>query len=97
LKNYHEASVEGCKAAWGQNRYHCGVHKYVALSQMKMGDMSGAKKSITRGVLYEEQWNEENLKENKEVLRLILAADEENTKPKIKKKGKKKKGGRGKK
>lgn len=49
------------------------------------------------GVLHEEQWNEENLKENKEVLRLILAADEENTKPKIKKKGKKKKGGRGKK
>ena len=49
-------------AAWGQNQYHCGVHKYVALSQMKMGDMPGAKKSITRGVLHEEQWNEENLK-----------------------------------
>ena len=49
-----------CNKAWGQNRYHCGVH--VALSQMKMGDMSGAKKSITRGVLHEEQWNEENLK-----------------------------------
>ena len=53
-------------AAWGQNQYHCGVHKYVALSQMKMGDMSGAKKSITRSVLHQEQWNEENLKENKE-------------------------------
>ena len=64
---------------------------------MKMGDMSGAKKSITRGVLHEEQWNEENLKENKEVLRLILAADDESAKPKSKKKGKKKKGGRGKK
>lgn len=86
LHNYHEASVEGCRAAWRDNRYRAGVHKYIALSQMKLGDMAGAKKSITRGILQEEQWNEENLRENKEVLRMVLAEEVKSTKPKSKKK-----------
>jgi len=95
LHNYHEAIIEGDRAAWRINRHHAGVHKCIALSQMKLGDIAAAKKSITRGILYEEQWNEENRKENEEVLRMILAEEEKNNnKPKGKKKGKKK--GRGK-
>jgi len=96
LGNYHDASVEGCRAAWEINRHHAGVHKYIALSQMKLGDIAAAKKSITRGLLHEEQWNEDNKKENEEVLRMILAEEAKNNKSKGKKKGKKKKG-RGKK
>ena len=95
LQNYHEASVQGCRAAYRDNRFRAGVHKYVALSQMKMGDFVGAKKSITRGILHEEQWDEKNRKENEEVLRMILAEEAKKNKPKGKKKGKKK--GRGKK
>ena len=92
LQNYHEASLEGARAAYRHNRYHARVHKYIALSQMKLGDIAEAKKTITRGLLYEEQWNEENRKENEEVLRMILAKEEtQNTKSKssTKKKGKK--------
>jgi len=95
LQNYHEASLQGFRAAYRHNRYHVGVHKYIALSQMKMGDIAAAKKSITRGILHEEQWNEDNKKENEEVLRMILAEEAQNKKQKSKKKGKKK--GRGKK
>ena len=96
LKNYHEAIIEGDRAAWEINRHHAGVHKYIALSQLKLGDIAAAKKSITRGLLLEEQWNEDNKKENEEVLRMILAEEAKNNKSKGKKKGKKKKG-RGKK
>ena len=97
LGNYHEAVIEGDRAAWRVNRHHAGVHKYIALSQMKLGDIAAAKKSITRGILHEEQWDEKNRKENEEVLRMILAEEAKNDKSNYgKKKGKKKKG-RGKK
>ena len=96
LQNYYEAIIEGDRAAWRINRHHAGVHKYIALSQMKLGDIAAAKKSITRGILHEVQWNEDNKKENEEVLRMILAKEAKNNKSKGKKKGKKKKG-RGKK
>ena len=92
LGNYQEATLQGCRAAYRQYRYFAGVHKYIALSQMKMGDIAAAKKSITRGIFHEEQWDEENKKENKEVLRMILAEEAKNNKSKGKKKGKKKKG-----
>jgi len=93
LQNYQEASEKGC---WMLESYRCcaGVHKYIALSQMKLGDIAKAKKTITQGILLEEQWNEENRKENEEVLRMILAEETENTKSKTKKKGKKKRRGR---
>ena len=96
LQNYYEAIIEGDRAAWRINRHHAGVHKYIALSQMKLGDIAAAKKSITRGILHEVQWNEDNKKENEEVLRMILVEEAKN-KSKSKKKGKKKGRGTGKK
>jgi len=98
LGNYQEATLQGCRATALHNRFIPGVHKYVALSQMKMGEISRAKFAITAGIFHEAQWDEENKKENKEVLRVILAEEAQNNKPKSsisKKKGKKK--GRGKK
>jgi len=96
LQNYHEAIIEGERAVC-QNRNYAGVHKYIALSQMKLGDIAEAKKSITRGILHEEQWDEENRKKNEEVLGMILAKEEtQNTKSKstTKKKGMKKNSGK---
>ena len=90
LQNYHEAIIEGDRAAWEVNRHHAGVHKYIALSQMKLGDIAAAKKSITRGILLEEQWNEDNKKENEDVFRLILAEEAQKKQKSKKKKGKKK-------
>lgn len=95
LGNYQEATLQGCRASYRHNRWIPGVHKYVALSQMKLGDISRAKEAITRGIFHEAQWNEGNRKENEDVLRMILAEEGKNNKPKSKKKGKKK--GRGKK
>jgi len=92
LQNYYEAIIEGDMVTNRHNRFLLGVHKYIALSQMKLGDIAAAKKSITRGIFYEEQWNEENRKENEEVLRMILAEEAKNNKPKGKKKGKKNRG-----
>ena len=96
LQNYNQVIIEGDRATYLDNRVREGVHKYIALSQMKLGDISGAKKTITRGILYEEQWNEDNKKENEEVLRMILVEEAKN-KSKSKKKGKKKGRGTGKK
>jgi len=96
LQNYNKVIIEGDRATYLDNRVREGVHKYIALSQMKLGDIAAAKKTITRGILYEEQWNEDIKKENEEVLRMILAEEaQQNPKSKSKKKGKKK--GRGKK
>ena len=93
LSNYHEAIIEGNNAVKG-SRFRVGVHKYIALSHMKLGDITKAKKSITQGILHEGQWDEENRKENEEVLRMILAEEAKKNKPKGKKKGKKKSRGR---
>jgi len=94
LQNYNQVVNEGDRATYLDNRVREGVHKYIALSQMKMGDIAAAKKSITRGILHEEQWNEDNKKENEEVLRMILAEEAKNNKSKGKKKGKKKSRGK---
>ena len=93
LQNYHEAIIEGNRAV-SDNWYHVRVHKCIALSQMKLGDIAAAKKTITRGILHEKQWDEKNRKENEELLRMILAEEAKNTKSKGKKKGKKKNRGK---
>jgi len=51
------------------NRIHCGVHKYVALSQKAQGDIDDAKKTISRAILYEGHWDKENLQKNKQILK----------------------------
>ena len=51
------------------NRICSGVHKYVALSQKAQGDIEEAKKTISRAILYEEHWNKDNLRQNKDILK----------------------------
>ena len=50
-------------------RHMPGIHKYVALSQKAKGDIEGAKKTISRAILYEEHWDKDNLQQNKDILR----------------------------
>ena len=50
-------------------RYHAGVHKYVALAQKALGDIDGARKTISRAILHEEHWDKDNLRENKNILK----------------------------
>ena len=50
-------------------RHMPGIHKYVALSQKAKGDIEGAKKTMSRAILYEAHWNKGNLQQNKEILK----------------------------
>jgi len=46
-----------------------GIHKYLALSQKALGSIDEAKKIMHRAILYEENWNKDNLEQNKKLLR----------------------------
>lgn len=59
------AAIEGC-------RHHPGVHKYLALSQKANGDIDGAKRTMSRAILYEIPWAIANTKQNKQILRELL-------------------------
>ena len=65
----YDEAIEVGSLAIEVNRTSCGVHKYVALSQKAKGDIDGAKKTISRAILYEEHWDKDNLLQNKEILR----------------------------
>ena len=67
LVKYDEA-IEVGSVAIKEFRHFPGVHKYVALSQKAKGDIDEAKKTISRAILYEEHWDEDNLQTNKELL-----------------------------
>jgi tetratricopeptide (TPR) repeat protein len=51
------------------NRHFPGAHKYVALAQKAQGDYDGAKATMTRAVLYETPWDDNNIKANRALLR----------------------------
>ena len=58
----------------GENAVHDGrgrpqVHKYAALAQKAKGDIAGAKRTISRAILYERQWDKNNLEKNLEIQR----------------------------
>ena len=64
----YEKSIKCGNSAIETCRVNKRVHKYVALSQKAKGDIDGAKKTLSRAVLYEEPWDEENLKDNLQML-----------------------------
>ena len=65
----YDEAIEVGSLAIEVNRFHSGVHKYVALSQKAKGDIDGAKRTISRAILYECHWNKENLQKNKQILK----------------------------
>ena len=68
LGKYDEA-VEIGSVAMKEFRQCPGVHKYVALSQKAKGDIDEAKKIMSRAILCEYHWDEDNLQKNKQILR----------------------------
>ena len=59
--NYGIKAIKSCRNVKG-------VHKYVALDQKAIGDIDAAKKTLSRAVLYEAPWDEENLTNNLQML-----------------------------
>ena len=80
------------------SRWIPGVHKYIALSHKALGDIDEAKKIMSRAILYEAYWDDDNLQQNKELLQMLIAEEEVKVKNDVinpkstKKRGKKKKG-----
>ena len=66
LGKYDEAIEIGSVAIKEFRQYH-GVHKYVALAHKAKGDIDEAKKTMSRAILYEYQWNKDNVQTNKEL------------------------------
>ena len=67
LDKYDEA-IEIGSVATKEFRQFPGVHKYVALAHKAKGNIDEAKKTMSRAILYEYQWNKDNLQKNKELL-----------------------------
>ena len=44
-------------------------YKYLALAQKEKGCIDGAKKTMSRAILYEMHWDKDNLRQNKQLLR----------------------------
>ena len=65
----YDKAVELGNKAIEKLRCETGVHKYVALSQKAKGDINEAKKTMTRAILYEENWKKDNLRQNKQLLK----------------------------
>jgi len=63
-----EHAIQIGQSAIEMNRHFQKVHKYVALAQKAKGEHSDAVATITRAVLYEAPWDEENIKANKALL-----------------------------
>ena len=68
MQDYDKAIKSG-NLAIKYTRQVPGVHKYLALTQKAKGDIDGAKKTISRAILYEMHWDKDNLRQNKQLLR----------------------------
>ena len=68
LGKYDEA-IEIGKSGIDMNRCCPGVHKFVSLSQKAKGNISEAKKTMSRAILYEKHWDKDNVQANKDLLR----------------------------
>lgn len=58
---------------WGEkaiqiSRHFSGNHRYVAMAHRAKGDIEGARKAISRGILYEQRFDEGNMQLNKQFL-----------------------------
>jgi len=68
-KKYDKAIKIGSIVTKEGNRSTPRIHKYIALSQKALGNIDEAKITITKAILYELQWDKDNLEENKQLLR----------------------------
>ena len=72
LGGYYHA-IDSGKYALDVDRHFPGVHKYIALSEERIGNIESAKKLMCRAVLYETPWDEGNVMENLKALNEIVS------------------------
>jgi len=70
----YEGAIELGSMAIEMNRHFPGVHKYVALSQKASGDLDAAIRTMTRAVLYETPWDDQNVNEARKLLNELKAS-----------------------
>ncbi|CAJ1964279.1 unnamed protein product [Cylindrotheca closterium] len=61
----YDMSIHAGTAALEMNRHFPQAHKYVALAQKASGDVEGAKATLSRAILYETPWDDDNIQSNK--------------------------------
>ena len=66
-----EKAVQAGEAAWSMNRHFPGVHQLLARPQQAMGMIQLAVASMSRGVLYEDPWDDLTQVENIEFLQKL--------------------------
>jgi len=76
LGEYEQAISIGQDAVIEMNRTYAKSHKYVALSQQKIGRLDNAITTMRQAVCYETPWDAANLQENRELLAQLLRASE---------------------
>lgn len=69
----YDRAIDLGEAALEINRHFASVHKYIALSQEKIGNIEGAKKTMCRAVLYETPWDKDNVMENVKQLNELIS------------------------
>lgn len=60
----YERAEKAAECALSMNRHFQGVHKLIALPQRELGRLSEAIATMSRAVLYEAPWDDENAREN---------------------------------
>lgn len=72
IGEYDKAIAAG-SLALEMNRHFPQAHKYVALAQKASGDLESAIATMSRAVLYEAPWEDENLEVNKALLKELTS------------------------
>lgn len=70
----YDHAIDIGESAIEMNRHFPEVHKYVALSYKAKGDIDAAIATMTKAVLYETPWDEDNIEANKVLLMEIKQA-----------------------
>jgi tetratricopeptide (TPR) repeat protein len=68
----YDRAIQMGMVALEMNRHFPQAHKYVALAQKAIGDCDAAKATMTRAVLYEAPWDDNNLESNRALLKQMF-------------------------
>ena len=70
----YDKAIDGGDSAIEMNRQFPGVHKYVALSHKRKGNLEEAQTVMNRAVLYETPWDDSNRQQNYDLWKDLVAS-----------------------